>query len=218
MNTANEYINEKVMPLKDAIERFVFDGAHISIGGFTVNRNPMAAVYEIVRQRKRGLHVYAHSNGQGVDDLIGGGCVERLEIAYAGTGRFAPTCLRFRREVQAGRLKVEDYSNYQMTLRFAAGAMGVPFLPVRSGMGTDIVRHWGFSLRSARRMSACPMRNWSPWTTPSATGAMLPRCCWCRPSTPMSPSSMCNSRTAPERCAWTVCRLRMWSRPSPHAA
>jgi glutaconate CoA-transferase, subunit A len=136
---------DKVMPLKEAIERYVFDGAHISIGGFTVNRNPMAAVYEIVRQRKRALHVYAHSNGQGVDELIGGGCVERLEIAYAGTGRFAPTCLRFRREVQAGRLQVEDYSNYQMTLRFAAGAMGVPFLPVRSGMGTDIVRHWGFS-------------------------------------------------------------------------
>ena len=39
---------------------------------------------------------------------------------------------------------VEDYSNYQMTLRFAAGAMGLPFLPVRSGMGTDIVSRWGF--------------------------------------------------------------------------
>ena len=81
----------KLMPLKDAVERFVPDGCHLSIGGFTVNRNPMAAVYEIIRQKKRGLHLYAHSNGQGVDELIGGGCVDRLEIAYGGSGRFAPT-------------------------------------------------------------------------------------------------------------------------------
>ncbi|MEJ2158827.1 MAG: CoA-transferase [Desulfobacteraceae bacterium] len=135
---------DKIMSLEAAVRRFVTDGCHLSIGGFTVNRNPMAAVYEIIRQKKRGLHVYAHSNGQGVDELIGGGCVERLEIAYGGSGRFAPTCIRFRRAVESGKLAVEDYSNYQMVLRFAAGAMGVPFLPVRSGLGTDIVVKWGF--------------------------------------------------------------------------
>ena len=97
-----------------------------SIGGFTINRNPMGAVYEIIRQQKRHLHLYAHSNGQWVDELIGAGCVDGIEIAYAGSGRFAPTCIRFRKAVESGRLKVEDYSNYQMTLRFMAGAMGVP--------------------------------------------------------------------------------------------
>jgi glutaconate CoA-transferase subunit A len=140
----------KVMSLKSAVERFVSDGCHLSIGGFTVNRNPMAAVYEIIRQKRCGLHLYAHSNGQGVDELIGGGCVSRLEIAYGGSGRFAPTCIRFRKAVEAGTLAVEDYSNYQMTLRFAAGAMGVPFLPVRSGMGTDIVTKWGFGPQMRR--------------------------------------------------------------------
>jgi glutaconate CoA-transferase subunit A len=135
---------DKTMPLASAVERYVTDGCHLSIGGFTINRNPMAAVYEIIRQKKQGLHLYAHSNGQGVDELIGGGCVKRLEIAYGGSGRFAPTCVRFRKAVQDGSLTVEDYSNYQMTLRFAAGAMGLPFLPVRSGMGTDIVSQWGF--------------------------------------------------------------------------
>ena len=39
--------DEKVMGLAQALDRFVTDGCHISIGGFTVNRNPMAAVYEI---------------------------------------------------------------------------------------------------------------------------------------------------------------------------
>jgi glutaconate CoA-transferase subunit A len=134
----------KVMDLSTAIRRFVKANAHISIGGFTLNRNPMAAVYEIIRQRITGLHVYAHSNGQGVDELIGAGCVSRLEIAYAGSGRFAPTCVRFRKAVENRSLAVEDYSNYQMTLRFMAGSMGVPFLPTRSGLGTSIIDKWGF--------------------------------------------------------------------------
>lgn len=135
---------DKITDLSEAINRYVPDGAHISIGGFTINRNPMAAVYEIIRRKKRGLHLYAHSNGQGVDELIGAGCIEKLEIAYAGSGRFASTCVRFKKAVQDGEIVVEDYSNYQMTLRFQAGAMGVPFLPTRSGLGTDIVKKWGF--------------------------------------------------------------------------
>ncbi len=136
---------DKVVDLKTAVNRFVENGSHISIGGFTVNRNPMAAVYEMIRQRKKDLHLYAHSNGQGVDELIGGGCLSRLEIAYGGNGRFAPTCYRFRKAVQEGTLQVEDYSNYQMTLRFLAGAMGVPFLPTRSSLGTSLLTEWGFS-------------------------------------------------------------------------
>jgi glutaconate CoA-transferase subunit A len=147
---------DKKMPLETAIGRFVDDGCHLSIGGFTINRNPMAAVYEIIRQKKRHLHLYAHSNGQGVDELIGGGCVTRLEIAYGGSGRFAPTCVRFRNAVQNGALAVEDYSNYQMTLRFAAGAMGLPFMPVRSGMGTDIVSRWGFGPQLRKNDSKIP--------------------------------------------------------------
>ncbi len=141
MNT----LTDKVMSLAEAVARFVVPGSHISIGGFTLNRNPMAAVYEIMRQKIGGLHLYAHSNGQGVDELVGAGCVDGLEIAYGGTGRFAPTCIRFKRAVQQGDIAVEDYSNYQMTLRFMAGAMGVPFLPTRSSLGSDIVAKWGFS-------------------------------------------------------------------------
>ncbi len=141
MNTGSD----KTTDLTSAVKRYVTDDAHISVGGFTINRNPMAAVYEIIRQRVRNLHLYAHSNGQAVDELIGGGCVSRLEIAYGGSGRFAPTCIRFKKAVQNGTITVEDYSNYQMTLRFLAGAMGVPFLPTRSSLGTDIVDKWGFS-------------------------------------------------------------------------
>ncbi len=149
---------DKVMALADAVGRFVSPGCHLSIGGFTLNRNPMAAVYEIIRQRIGGLHVYAHSNGQGVDELIGAGCVQRLEIAYGGTGRFAPTCICFKRAIQQGAITVEDYSNYQMTLRFMAGAMGVPFLPTRSSLGSDIAAKWGFSQKMRTADARLPDR------------------------------------------------------------
>jgi len=149
---------DKVMTLDEAIREYVKNGSHISIGGFTINRNPMAAVYEIIRQGIRNLHLYAHSNGQGADELIGGGCVSRMDIAYGGNGKYAPTCIRFRKAVQEGSIQVEDYSNFQMTLRFMAGAMGVPFLPTLSALGTDLVNVWGFSEEMRRQDDKMPNR------------------------------------------------------------
>ena len=163
--------SDKRMSLADAISLFVGDGAHITIGGFTINRNPMAAVYEIIRQKKRRLHLYAHSNGQGVDELIGAGCVDQIEVAYAGSGRFAPTCIRFRKAVESGDIRAEDYTNYQMTLRFMAGAMGVPFLPTRSSLGSDIVSRWGFSEEARQLDSRVPDRKLVVMDNPFG--------CWC---------------------------------------
>ncbi len=148
--------SEKVISLTDAVRRFIHDGTYLSFGGFTVNRQPMACAYEIIRQGITQLHVYMHSGGQALDPLIGAGCVRAVEIAYGANGRFAPTCVCFRRSVERGELLVEDYSNYQMTLRFSAGAMGVPFLPVRSGMGTDIVKRWGFDAEMRCRDARLP--------------------------------------------------------------
>lgn len=138
----------KVMTLDRAIHRYLKDGDHISIGGFTVNRNPMAAVHEIIRQNIKNLHLYAHSNGQGLDELVGAGAVSKAEIAYSGNGRFAPTCLCFKRFIIENKLMVEDYTNFQMALRFLAGAMGVPFLPTTSSLGTDIINNWGFDVKT----------------------------------------------------------------------
>lgn len=143
----------KVMPLKKAVKKFMRDGAHISIGGFTLNRNPMAAVYEIIRQGFKGLHLYAHSNGTGLDELIGAGTVDNVEIAYAGNGKTAATCIRFRKAVQEGTIKVEDYSNFMMSLRFLAGAMGLPFMPTLSGLGSEIATTWGFSKKMRKAHS-----------------------------------------------------------------
>ena len=105
----------------------------------------MALVHEIIKQDIDKLHVVMHSGSQALDLLIGTQKVSLLEIAYGANGRLAPTCIRFRKAVENKSLIIEDYSNFQMTLRFMAGAMGVPFLPTVSGLGSDIHQKWGFS-------------------------------------------------------------------------
>lgn len=143
-------ISDKLMTLDEAVSRFVGNGCQLAIGGFTVTRNPMAVVYEIVRQRIRDIHLVCHSNGQALDILIGAGCIKRLEIAYGGNGRYAPTCIRFKKSLQRGELEFEDYSNYQMTLRFLAGSLGIPFIPTKSGLGSDLLRYEGFSVETRK--------------------------------------------------------------------
>ena len=149
--------NDKQMALDDAVRAFVVPGSGISIGGFTLNRNPMAAVYEIIRQDIRGLHLFAHSNGQGLDELSGAGCLDRVDIAYSGNGRYAPTCACFRRMVQSNAIQVEDYTNFQMALRFMAGAMGVPFMPTYTGLGSEIMDKWGYSRELRQENTGLPL-------------------------------------------------------------
>jgi len=137
-------IGDKLMTLDEAVKRFIRDGSQIAIGGFTVVRNPMSIAYEIVRQGIKDIHLVCHSHGQALDILIGAGCVKRLEIAYGGNGRYAPTCIRFKKAIQRGEIQFEDYSNYQMSLRFLAGALGIPFIPTKSGLGSDLLNLEGF--------------------------------------------------------------------------
>ncbi len=137
-------IDDKLMTLDEAVRRFVKKGCQIALGGFTVVRNPMAVAYEIVRQGIRDIHLVCHSHGQALDVLIGAGCVRRLEIAYGGNGRYAPTCIRFKKAIQSGTIQFEDYSNYQMSLRFLAGSLGIPFMATKSGLGSDLLTYEGF--------------------------------------------------------------------------
>jgi glutaconate CoA-transferase subunit A len=116
------------------------DGATISIGGFTTQRHPMAFVYELVRAKRRSLYLFGHSPGGDWDVLIGAGCVKRVELAYEADEAFNTVGPRWRRAVERGEIEWEDYSNFSMVARFTAGAMGIPFMPVRSLLGSDLVR------------------------------------------------------------------------------
>jgi len=115
------------------------DGATVSFGGFTTQRHPMAFVYELIRRKRRNLYLFGHSPGGDWDILIGAGCVKRVELAYEADEAFNTIGPRWRLAVQNGAIEWEDYSNFSMVARFTAGAMGIPFMPVRSLLGSDVL-------------------------------------------------------------------------------
>lgn len=121
------------------------DGATLSLGGFTAQRHPMALVYELIRLRRRDLYLFGHSPGGDWDVLIGAGCVKRVELAYEADEAFGPIGPRWRLAVQRGQIEWEDYSNFAMVARFTAGAMGIPFMPVRSLLGSDVLARQSLS-------------------------------------------------------------------------
>ncbi|MEM3697677.1 MAG: CoA-transferase [Candidatus Micrarchaeia archaeon] len=133
--------DDKIMSLKEAIRRYVSDGNTITLGGFC-GRNAQAAAYEIIRQRKRNLIFVDDSPTDQLDMLIGSGCIDKVEIAWHGGLITLPP--NFRRAVEQEipkRIEIEDYSNFAMSLRFLAGALDIPFMPVKSLLGSDIPRY-----------------------------------------------------------------------------
>lgn len=132
-------LNSKEITLKDAVSQFVHDGCSITFGGFC-GRCSQAAAYEIVRQKKRSLTVIDDSPTDLLDILIGARCIKMVQIAWQSISVFARAG-NFRRAVETGipmRISVEDYSNYSMGLRFLAGALGIPFMPTKSLLASDI--------------------------------------------------------------------------------
>src|SRR5512141_830128 len=129
---------DKLLSLREAAG-LIPDGATVSLGGFTTQRHPMAFVYELIRLRRRNLYLFGHSPGGDWDVLIGAGCVRRVELAYEADEAFNTVGPRWRRAVERGQIEWEDYSNFAMVARFTAGAMGLPFMPVRSLLGSDVL-------------------------------------------------------------------------------
>jgi len=123
------------------------DGATISFGGFTTQRHPMAFIYELIRLKRRNLYVYGHSPGGDWDILIGANCIKRVELAYEADEAFNTIGPRWRLAVQRGEIEWEDYSNFAMVARFTAGAMGIPFMPIRSLLGSDLLARQALSDR-----------------------------------------------------------------------
>jgi glutaconate CoA-transferase subunit A len=110
----------------------------VSFGGGGLVRKPMAAAAAIGRSEVRPLFVYSLLGGAEVDLLIGLGKVRCLHFAYVGLDSvgLAPN---FRKEREAGRLEVIEASEYLVLAGLEASARRVPFLPTRSGLGTDVL-------------------------------------------------------------------------------
>ncbi|RLC94984.1 MAG: CoA transferase subunit A [Chloroflexi bacterium] len=135
-------LQDKRTTVREAVARYVTDGALIACGGFGHIRVSMAAIYEIVRQRKRNLTFCGKTAVHDSDILIAAGCVNRIEVAYAFGHELRGLSPASRRAVEGGRCRVvAEISNAGYQWRFLAAAMGLPFIPTRVMLGTDTLAH-----------------------------------------------------------------------------
>jgi len=115
------------------------DGDMLTFSGFTIWRRPMAAVYEMIRQGKKNLHLVEVNGGTHSDMLIGAGCVKIWESCWIGHELYGKIGGNLARKAEKGEVVIEDYSHVQILYRMAAGALGLPYLPTYASMGTDIL-------------------------------------------------------------------------------
>lgn len=114
-------------------------GAHVSLSGFAISRCAMAFAHEVLRQGINELTVSQCVTAMEADMLAAGGAVKRIITGGGSRGRFGQHhCLN--RGIEQGTVLAEEYSSLSMAFRFLAGAVGLPFIPIRSLQGSDVLK------------------------------------------------------------------------------
>lgn len=130
---------DKVVDLTEAADH-VADGDVVALGGALSYREPMALVRELIRQGRRDLHVVGSAHGIDVDLLVGAGAVRVVEESYVGYEQDFGLAPAYRRAAEAGALEVRESCCYTILQQLRAAEYGIPFMPVRGILGTDIRR------------------------------------------------------------------------------
>jgi glutaconate CoA-transferase, subunit A len=131
-----------LLALKDAIREYVHDGATLALEGFT-HLIPFAAGHEIIRQKRRNLTVIRMTPDLVYDQMIGAGCVSRLQFSWGGNPGVG-SLHRLRDAVEndwPGRLELVEHSHAGMAAAYAAGASGLPFGILRGYLGSDLAKY-----------------------------------------------------------------------------
>jgi glutaconate CoA-transferase subunit A len=129
--------DSKLLTLSDSIARFVQDGSSVAMGLSLESLIPFAGAHEIIRQRKRELTLIGPISDILFDQVIGAGCAKKIRAAWVGNV-ITGSCYNFRRKIESAQLLIEDHSNLTVAMALRAGAMGVPFMPARTALGSDL--------------------------------------------------------------------------------
>ena len=125
--------------MREAIGELVPDGASLALGLQMEQMIPFAAGHEMIRQRKRGLTLIGPISDILFDQVIAAGCATEVIAAWVGNVMMG-SAYNFRRAVEQGAMKAHNLTNFTVALALQAGAMGVPFLPTRTALGSDVAR------------------------------------------------------------------------------
>jgi glutaconate CoA-transferase, subunit A len=101
----------------------------------------MAATRALIRRGVKRLHLVAlPTSTLQADLLIGAGCVETLETSAVSLGEFGPAP-RFTAAILAGAIHMRDATCPALHAQFQAAEKGVPFMPLRGLVGSDVLAH-----------------------------------------------------------------------------
>ena len=154
--TKSRAMTDKVMPVREAVSRFVKDGDYFASGGFGTNRISTAVLHEILRRGVQNLGIAGHTTTHDFQILAAGNLtgrgklMARVDAAYIVGLEARGLSPHARRVIESGEVQITEWTNYALAVRFLAAAMGVPFLPARNMLGSDTFA------RSAAKEIACP--------------------------------------------------------------
>src|SRR2546426_10131012 len=130
-------LRDKVVSLEEAAS-FVRDGDSVGIGGSTMSRTPMGMIWALMRAGRKGLTCSRSIVSSDGDLLLASGACDRIVTSWFSQGILWGVSKVMRHHVETGKAKFDEWSHMAMGMRFRAGAMGVPFMPIRSMLGSDV--------------------------------------------------------------------------------
>lgn len=133
-----------------AAAAMVNDGDTVAFGGNVLYRSPIAAVKELIRQDKKDLHLVKTAIAYEVDLLCAAGAASRVTAGFVGyEGEFG-LCRWYRKGVESATVRADENACYSVITALRGAAYGVPFLPIRGMLGSDLLDAVGF------RKVTCP--------------------------------------------------------------
>jgi glutaconate CoA-transferase subunit A len=127
----------KLSTLPEAVAS-IPSGAHLALSGFAITRCTMAFSREVIRQGIKNLTISQCVGAMDADMLVGAGAVMRLIYGGGSLDRFGRlNCVN--RGIEEGTLAAEEYSSLSVAFRYLAGSLGIPFMPIRSLRGSDLM-------------------------------------------------------------------------------
>ena len=130
-------LREKVMSLTEAVG-LIKDGDQVAAGGCHYSRTPMALVWEIIRQKKKNLTYCRSITSTEGDLLLVAGATQHVITSWFSPGVTWGVSRVMRHYTEKKLAVFEEWSHMSLGLRFRAGAMGIPFIPARTMLGSDI--------------------------------------------------------------------------------
>jgi glutaconate CoA-transferase subunit A len=125
------------MSLEEACA-LVNDGDHVAIGGCTASRTPMAMIWALIRAKKRQLRISRSIVSTEGDLLFASGVSQHILTSWFSQGIIWGISRVMRAYTEANKARFEEWSHMAIGLRYRAGAMGIPFMPMRAMMGSDL--------------------------------------------------------------------------------